>query len=443
MADNSSASAQLISHVGRFGDAASDPAVRRRTELCFLDSLSCFSAGRSLKHFAPNRAVAIRLFGMDSDGARRSPFLSAYLYGQAANALDYDDTLIGHPGTPIVASVLAVASRERLSTDRLLRGIAAGYEAHAILARAAIASPERAAQVRSVGVWDTVAAAVGLGVALGLDDSMMKRVIGVAVPHSLLPYTGKWYERPVPALKNNLGWAAAGAVLSVDLAIEGHTGVTNPLDGDSGMWRMAGSDRWAFDQALHDQPAVLRVGFKPFPVCWHLQEYLKGFARLLDALAPDDDIVEIAVTGPHWVEKFCQGELLGPADSAFSMPAAFSLMLSQVEPGPQWYSVDGGSHVVRHTQMFSYACSEKRAICLRTRRGAELNAMVDVCDYLNPAAWGLDEDGVLAKHRRLTDPELRAAAAAALGADRDGIPERLYTTLDSVMANPDRQSASA
>jgi hypothetical protein len=209
------------------------------------------------------------------------------------------------------------------------------------------------------------------------------------------------------------------------------------------MWRMAGSDRWAFDQALNDKPAVLRVGFKPFPVCWHLQEYVKGFARLLDSLAPDDDVVEVAVTGPHSVEKFCQRELLGSADIGFSMPAAFSLLLSKVESGPQWYSVDDGSHVLRHRQLFSYDCSEKRAICLRTRRGVELNSLVDVCDYLNPAAWGLDEHGVLAKHRRLTHTDLRAAAVAALGPDGDGIPERLYRTIDSMMANPARQSASA
>lgn len=446
MASNTSVSAQLASHVGRFRAGAWDADVRRRTVLCLLDSLGCFSAGRSLEHFAPSLAVASRLFGMSSQGSdashRCSPFFMAYLYGQAANALDYDDTLFGHPGAPIVGAVLAVGAREGLSTDRVLRGIAAGYEAHTILGAAAMPTPERAVQVRSVGVWDTLAASIGVCVALGLDDAMLERVIGIAVPHSLLPYTGKWYERPVPALKNNLGWAAAGAVLSVDLALAGHAGVTNPLDGDAGMWRMAGSDRWAFEEQLEQRPAVLRVGFKPFPVCWHMQEYLKAMSGLLAAMAPGDEAVEIVVAGPQPVEKFCQRDIFASADIGFSLPAAFSLMLSKIEPGPAWYALNERSDALRHRDIVRYDCAESRAIVLRTRRGSELNAAVDVCDYHHPAAWGLDADGVLAKHERLTDAGLRAGAAAALAdGDRsvaDHVPERLYRAIESMVAGQRR-----
>jgi 2-methylcitrate dehydratase PrpD len=435
-------STQLVSHLRPFRDDPWAPAVLRRTELCLLDSLSCYAAGRILPHFAPSAVVASHLFGRRAIASPAeigpSPFLMAYLYGQAANALDYDDTLVGHPGAPIVGAVLSVAIREGLSTDRLLRGIAAGYEVHTILGAAANPSPERAAQVRSVGVWDTVAGAVGICAALGLEDSMIERALGVAVSHSMLPYTGKWYERPVPAMKNNLGWAAAGAVMSADLAIAGLTGVTNPLEGDAGMWRMAGSDRWSFGENLCKKPAVLRTGFKIYPVCWHLQEYLKTFSSLLASIPADDEVVEIILFGSEEIVRFCQHEIVAPADVAFSLPAAFSLLVSRVEPGPKWDSVDDRSEVLKHRELFRYEPSGNRAISLRSRAGLEFHAAVAEWDHLlDPADGGLDEAGVLAKHERLVDAELRAGAAEALAAGNSlsagRVPDRLYRSISQMM----------
>lgn len=95
-------STELIVQAGQFRNGAWDPAVLRRTELCLLDSLGCYSAGLSLKHCAPSLAIARGLLG---------PFALAYVYGQAANALDCDDTLFGHPGAPIVGAVLSVGAR--------------------------------------------------------------------------------------------------------------------------------------------------------------------------------------------------------------------------------------------------------------------------------------------------------------------------------------------
>jgi len=441
MPSESSVSGKLISHLGQFRSGALAPEIRRRSELCLLDSLSCFSAGRSLKHYAPIVTVAGRLFGLGSDGAptqgRPSPFTTAYLYGEAANLLDYDDTLFfGHPGAAIVGSVLAVAADRRLSTDRLLRGIAAGYEAQWLLSAAAAPTPERGALVRSVGVWDAMAATVGIIIALGLDDALVERAMGLAVAHSLLPYTAKWYERPVPSLKNNLGWAGAGAVLAADLAIAGKTGVTNPLEGDTAMWRMAGSDRWNLDPSLFDKVAVLRVGFKTYPVCWHLQEYLKTLSELLASMEPEDDVVELVLTGPKDVERFCQREIISPTDTAFSLPAAFSLLISGIEPGPQWAAFGEGDEPLRYRSVFRFELSQERAISLGTRRGFKLKSAVVASNMNDLALGGLDDAGVVAKHERLADPELRAGAAIALATEnpnKGGDPRQLYDALHQII----------
>lgn len=429
-------SAELIDRARHFGDAEWDPAIRRRTELCLIDSIGCFSAGLGLKPFKPSVAVAATLFANSNanDGTfTLSPFLAAYLYGQAANALDYDDTLLGHPGAPIIGAMLAVAARHTLPMDRLLRGIAAGYEAHWILASSAIPSRERAAQVRSVGVWDTVAASIGMAVALGKNAAFLERLVGVAVAHSLIPYTAKWYERPVPALKNNLGWAAAGAVMAISLVEAGQTGISNALDGASGMWAMAGSDRFDLARTHKDRPAVSRVGFKHFPACWHLQEYLKAFSSSLREIPDDEEIVAITVTGPDDVEKFCRQEISGPADVAFSLPATFSLLISHVEPGAQWDEVEECSPTLRFKDRFRFNHSEERSVTLELTTGRLITANVAVNDPTELASSGLDESGVLAKHERLTPRQLRADLGAALAAP-DRSSAGLYETISRMMA---------
>lgn len=445
MTDTSNVSTQLVSHIRRFRDDAWNPLVLRRAELCLLDSLGCLSAARALKHFAPSVRVARRLFGSGAEATRLAPFAMAYLYGQAANALDYDDTLLGHPGAPIIGAVLAVGARENLPPDRILRGIAAGYEVHWLMAAAAAPSPERAVQVRSVGVWDTLAGSVGAGVALGLEDTEIARLMGVAVSHSLLPYTAKWYERPVPGMKNNLGWAAAGAVISLELALAGQSGVTNALEGDAGMWRMAGSDQWDFDRHLADTPALLRVGFKPFPVCWHMQEYLKTLSNMLTDLPEDDEMESIVLQGPKEIEKFCATGINGSADVAFSFPAAFSLLISRITPGPAWNSVRGEADALRFINAFRYQYSEERAVSLRTRSGLLLTSAVDKADSANPAPWGLDETGVLDKHRRLADSDLKIAAATflesrILNSSNDAAQE-FYRVIESAMVTEPAESA--
>ncbi|RVT93537.1 MmgE/PrpD family protein [Sphingomonas crocodyli] len=415
MPDEKTVIDQLISNIEqfRFGDWAPD--ISHRASLCLLDSLACYSAGRSLNHFAPIAHVADQLFNIAASQSDPSAFVMAYLYGSAANLLDYDDTLgSGHPGAAIVGAVLAVAAKRQLSIDQLLRGIAAGYQTEWLLGMASAPTAQRAALVRGVGAWDTVAASVGISVALGVGDDILKNTLGLAVAHSVIPYTAKWYERPVPSLKNNLGWMGAGAVLASELALKGKTGVTNALEGDNGMWRMVGSDRFDLDPSLFERPAVLRVGFKAYPACWHLQAYLKAFDALLKASDANDEVAEIVVRGPKDVEKFCNPNIQAPTDTAFSLPAAFSLLQSGIEPGPRWVEYGDDDAVFRHRDLFRFELSEDRSVELRLRDGRHLRETTSTGDMRDLAPSGLSETALHEKYARLTAPELQAATTAAL-----------------------------
>ena len=432
MEKENSAAARLISHLARFRDEAWNEAVLNRTRLCLLDSVACFAAGRALPHFRQSAQGLGAMLGGEAP-PQPTPFALAYLYGQAANALDFDDTLRGHPGAPIIGALLAIGASKGLPADRVLRGMSAGYEAHWLLTAAAAPSRERASLVRSVGVWDAVAAALGAAVALGLPDEVIERVLGVAVAHSVIPYTGKWYERPVPAVKNNMGWIAAGAVMSIGLAEAGQTGVTRPLEGDAGMWRMAGSDRWALNEALSASPAVLRVGFKRYPSCWHTQEYLKTFAGLLERLEPGDGVASVLLEAPADMEKFCRRELVGPADVAFSLPALFGKLADGIEPGPLWESVDGSNKEIS----FEYRGAETAWVHLQTRRGRAISAAVALHDLSDLASSGLSDGEVVAKFDRLVDAPMHAAVLGFLGDEADA--GTFYRVMgQSIMDSTDR-----
>jgi 2-methylcitrate dehydratase PrpD len=407
----------LLQRASELRDSPWKEEVRRRTELCVMDSLACFSVGRQLQHHAPTVAAARALFGADS-----SPFVTAYLYGQAANSLDFDDTLVGHPGASIVGCVLALARREDLPLERILRGVAAGYDAHLLLGSASAPSPGRAQQVRSVAVWDTVAAALAGAVALGLSDLSLERVLGLATSHSLLPYTAKWYERPVPSLKNNLGWAAAGGVLSVQLAVEGQIGVTRPLEGAAGMWRMTGSDRWEPDLKVLEKAGVLRAGFKEYPACWHIQEYLKATASIIRILAPDERVASVRVIGPMDVERFASRDVHSTADIAFSLPATISLLAKGVEPGPAWDRFRPGAPELSLIDRVHFERSTWRSVSVRTTAGRTIERVVARGEGIDLAEHGLSDQAVLAKHHRWADPAIRGTGGVAA-------PEAIFALL--------------
>lgn len=379
----------LIPHLARFRDDDWDCAVLERTKLCLADSLACVWSGVGLRHFLQS----LEGFKKASHTAV-TPDAIAYIYGQGANAFDFDDMLEGHPGAPIIATIMAVAIGNELSLDRVLRGIAGGMEAHDFLCRASIPSPQRGGIVRSIGVWDTISAALGALIALGADNMAIEQAIGVAAAHSYLPWTGKWYERPVPAMKNNMGWVAKGALLSVQLVLTGQTGITNVLDGKNGMWAMAGTDSWKpSKRLLEEKPAILRLGFKQYPACWHLQEYLKSFEGLLEKLEEDEPVIRVSIAGPKDVEKFCDGRPIGTADLAFSLPALFSLLAAGVKPGPEWEEV-----VVRKLE-WSYQEQEERGIHMTTPRRT-ISASVRLSAGHDLASSGLDAEGVLKKFDR-------------------------------------------
>ncbi|MBB5788579.1 MmgE/PrpD family protein [Jiangella mangrovi] len=413
------ATAELTGRVHALA-AECPPAALDHAARCVLDHLGCALAGHGLSYARPHFA-AMAALGTDpeatcADGVRRPAFVAAYLNAASANALDYDDTLQGHPGAPIIAAALAAAERAGADVGTLLTAVVAGYEAHWLLSRAGAPSPERAAHVRGVAAWDAMSAGVAAAVAGGADRDRLDRVVGLAATQSLVPFVGQWYRRPMPTVKNNHGWVAAAGLLAADLERAGAGGLTAPLDGPEGFWAMAGSDRWDWAGVDADGgPAILRAGFKRYPACWRLQQYL----TVADALLRDGagrEPTHIEVSGPAGLRKFAEPHVRGPADVAFSLPTLVALLVLGVEPGPAWVAdraVAGTRAVLGRVEV---RLAHERAVAVTFADGHRVVAVVPEDDYARPRDWGLDEEEAEAKFARLAAPVVGAAAAEGLRA---------------------------
>lgn len=414
------ATRQLIERCRELACAPLPDDVRRRARHCVLDHLACGLVGARLDYVQPHFLAMAPLSGTPeattADGVRRPAFCAAYLNGESANALDYDDTLAGHPGAPVVAAALAAGERAGASLDDLVRGVVVGYEAHWLLGRAAQPSRSRAAKVRAVGVFDAIAASLAAAAVTGASAQRLGRVMGLAATQSCVPYVAKWYERPVPSVKNNLGWSAAAAVLALDLADSGAVGLPDALDGPAGFWRMAGSDRWRWEETLAEtgEPAVLRAGFKRFPACWHVQQYLTALESVLRR-APEGRTVEhIRIDGPLDLQKFAEPRLSGPADVAFGIRTLSALLAGGVEPGPAWVRPDLIASASAPAREVAVGRTRHRAVTVTFDDGQVRHSAVPKGDSARPHPFGLTENEVRAKFDRLVSPLLGAGPARAL-----------------------------
>ncbi|WP_314172127.1 MmgE/PrpD family protein [Streptomyces winkii] len=414
------ATRQLIERCRESANAPLPREVRTRARHCVLDHLACSLTGAQLDHVQPN-FLAMAPFGgtpeaTTADGLLRPAFCAAYLNGESANALDYDDTLAGHPGAPVVAAALAAGERAEATLDDLLKGVVVGYEAHWLLGRAARPSDSRAGKVRAVGVFDAIAASLAAAAVTDASAQRLGRVVGLAGTQSCVPYVAKWYERPVPTVKNNLGWSAASAVLAVDLADSGAVGLPDVLDGPAGFWLMAGSDRWRWDETLAEtvEPAIIRAGFKRFPACWHVQQYLTALESVLRRAPEGRTVRHIRIDGPLDLQKFAEPRIDGPADVAFGIRTLSALLAGGVEPGPAWVRPDLIASTSALAREVTVSRTRRRAVTVTFDDGQVQHGPVPKADSARPHPFGLTESEVRAKFDRLVSPLLGADPARAL-----------------------------
>jgi 2-methylcitrate dehydratase PrpD len=100
-------------------------------------------------------------------------------------------------------------------------------------------------------------------------------------------------EVGMPMVKNNYGWASLAGVNATILAKMGYTGPSDIFEGDTGFWRMYGSDRCDFDKFRHGLGRtyhILKVGFKPYACVRYTHPALDATLKIIkdNKLVPGD-----------------------------------------------------------------------------------------------------------------------------------------------------------
>ena len=327
--------------------------VVEKVKVLILDNMGCMlggcqtSLGKAM--LRPIRAMGGSREATLVGGGMTVPTIqAAFVNGTTANALDYDDTLlgIGHPGASIIPAALAIGEWKRSSGKDILNAILIGYDIGDRIGKAIQPSYERLQKVWGVGTWQTFCAVAAAGKALDLDLDRMLNAFGVAGATAPLPNTQKWgwdlEERPIHWVKEPTGWPCWTGTTAAVLAANGFVGNRYILDGDNGFWIMAGSDRCDFDamsRGLGSDYEVNDIAIKPYSSCRWQHSTLDAVSVLKaqHGLRPED-IKEVTVHSFSWVKRH---EVYGPdqmVDAQFCIPYTVTMVLLGHHPGPAWYT---------------------------------------------------------------------------------------------------------
>jgi 2-methylcitrate dehydratase PrpD len=321
------------------------PAIQKVKEL-ILDHLGCALGGSR----TPLARAAAKVAGSGGaativgTGMKSAPGPAAFANAMAANALDYDDTgQTGHPGATIIPAALALAETRALAGEAFLLAVLVGYETWAHIAGAIQPGWERRVLVYGNGVTQTFGAAAACARLLQLDAERMLCAFGLAGAFAPLPHDGKmgWEEGGVSWVKDNVAWPAEGGQRAALLAETGFAATREILDGERGLWIMAGSDRCDFDRmtrGVGTEFEVLRISLKPYPCCRWLHSTVDATRQLMaeHALTPAE-IQQITVRSmAPLVEWFQIRRPATMVDAEFSVPHAVAMTLLRRRRADWW-----------------------------------------------------------------------------------------------------------
>ncbi|MPZ87739.1 MAG: MmgE/PrpD family protein [Nitriliruptorales bacterium] len=225
---------------------------------------------------------------------RAAPADAALVNGSAAHALDFDDThmaLPGHPTTPVLSGLLAVAEQRHLPGEALLRALLCGIEVELRLGR--MAQPHHyETGWHATATLGSIGAAVACAEALGATVEQRRAAIGIAVSHaSGLKSMFGTMCKPV-----QVGRAAANGVFAARLAQRGMTSNPAALEDPQGFFAAYGGPPGAGSRPWPDDRLELVDNlFKYHASCYFTHAAIEAAGRLREQETPAEDVDRIRV----------------------------------------------------------------------------------------------------------------------------------------------------
>lgn len=266
--------------------------VTDKARSCLVNALGMAVNGFDTPYAPVARKAAIALDGEVPNGAtlfgdgRRSTVSAACLANSALfHGRAQEDTCgAAHFGTILIPMLLAMTEARGYPLSRLIPALVAGYETGGLFENA-FAGRTTPAGFRSSATYGCIAAAAAAGKLMELDEDQLAAALANAVSftggilQSFADGTDEW--------RYQVGVVARNGLMATELAAAGSVSAPHAFEGRAGFVRCFAGTEIPADLAsrLGRDWSILRVTFKPFPVCAFNQTPVTGALALRQVLA--------------------------------------------------------------------------------------------------------------------------------------------------------------
>lgn len=305
--------------------------------MCIRDSIGCNLGGErteiggivinNLKHLN-NDSSTSTIFGCKKTNLFNAVFINSNL----VNVLDFDDTYIGHSGATIVPVALNVGEYLNSSGKELITAVGLACELMIRIGLGLRSSEERK-YVHGHGLWQVFEAVIIVAKLLKLNYLQIANAIAIAGSNAPIPSVMKTvYGSTGPTMsKNNYGIASQVGVISAFLAKNGFTGPQDIFEGETGFWKMIGTDNNSvakeIDSNFNIDYEILKVAFKPYPCCRLIHSYIDAITNIIKEKSIDltqIKTISVKTIKPPSKYPFKNNELNNINEGQFSVPYVVS-----------------------------------------------------------------------------------------------------------------------
>ena len=274
---------------------------------CLIDTFGCILGGSVTPSVAPlvhsaeqwSGSGSASIFGVKSFDAH--PYTAAFTNAGFANALDFDDTLIGHHGATVIPTVLALGEAYHVSGESLIEAIVVGYEVSIRCMGCLQPTFGRFTGGWDLGTLQTLGAAVAAAKLLNARNDQISSALGIALAAAPTPMVRKdrTLAGPRSPFKSGYPWSVQAGMQAAILAEQGFNAADRCLDGNVGHWTEQPCQRLGLDgliSNLGDEYLIERVGQKAYPACRFTHSALEALELILGRTKQTlDSLVSIRV----------------------------------------------------------------------------------------------------------------------------------------------------
>lgn len=417
--------------------------VREKADLCLLNGYGIGLGCRTTPYAPVAGRAALDLFGDVAGGATlllngdRTAVPGAALANAALfHGRAQEDTCgAAHLGAIVIPLLTALFETEHYPMDRFRPALVAGYEAGGLF-EAAYAAQTTPAGLRASPLYGTIAAAAAAARAMALPGERVAAALANAasftggILQSFADGTDEW--------RYQVGVAAVNGLMAARLAAAGSVSAPNAFEGSSGFARAFARvpcDVDGLADRLGRDWSILRVTYKPYPVCAFNQ------TPVIAALALRERIDGRPVAGVRvWMNPYETGyagmDSRGPFDSVsgtlMSIPFCIAATLLHGAPTmPIMTTYDDAAVNALVERVTLVPDDGVDRLCARIEADLEDGETLRQEQRMTVADYAYSREEVAALIRRVgVDADVPEASFAAIESFVDGLPA---STVDSVV----------